>query len=39
MSRDDLSDHNGTPMGAIVPQLAPPTPPPLALPAHPPEPE
>lgn len=33
MSRDDLSDHNGTPKGAIVPQLAPP------LPAHPPEPE
>ena len=23
MSRDDLSDHNGTPKGAIVPLLAP----------------
>ena len=39
MSRDDLSDHNGTPKGAIVPLLAPPPHPPFALPAHPTEPE
>ena len=26
MSKDDLSDHNGTPKGAIVPLLAPPAP-------------
>ena len=34
MSRDDLSDHNGTPKGAIVPLLAPPPPSP-SQPIHP----
>ena len=37
MSRDDLSDHNGTPKGAIVPLLAPPPhpPPSPSQPIHP----
>ena len=36
MSRDDLSDYNGTPKDAIVPLLAPPTPPPSpSQPIHP----